>query len=318
VVDGLNDPADLVFVPDGRLFVADRDGTIRVVQDGRVDPHPALSLDDGFEGRGSRRVMAMALHPDFERTRLLYLLHTVEGRAGAPVFRLSRYREAAGVLGERAVLLDDIPASSRPGAGAIGFGPDGLLYVGLDDGGDRRRAGSAASLNGKILRLNPDGSTPADQPSRSPVHAAGFGSPCALDWDSTGLLWVNDCRGGPEGRLVAVTARRTDAGRTEYQHVMPQVVSDAVFYARGAVPQFSNALLVASDEGLLRVRFDSSPLRVASVDRLLRDADPMHAVAVASDGGVFACVGTRIVRIDMASNATGAAPAGRPEARSVR
>jgi glucose/arabinose dehydrogenase len=295
VADGLGDPADLVFSPDGRLFVAGRDGTIRVIRDGQIEPTPALALDDGFVEGGSKRVMALALHPDFERTRFLYLLHTVAGRDG-PVFRLSRYREAGGVLGERAVLLDNIPAASRQGAGAIRFGPDARLYVGLDDGDDPRRARHAASYNGKILRLNDDGSTPADQPSLSPVHASGFGSPCGLDWDSAGSLWVSDCRGAAEGRLVAVTVRRDARGRVEYQHPMPHALSDAAFYTGEVIPALSRTLLLASENGLLRVRFNQAPSRVEAVDRI-GDADPVRAVAVGPDGRVYACVGTGVVRI---------------------
>jgi hypothetical protein len=69
-------------------------------------------------------------------------------------------------------------------------------YVAFDDGGDARRRGDPASLNGKVLRLNPDGTTPAAAHG-TPVFAAGFGSPVAIDWDpETSTLWVADRTSG--------------------------------------------------------------------------------------------------------------------------
>jgi hypothetical protein len=100
-------------------------------------------------------------------------------------------------LGDRAVLLDGVPAASVSAAAALRFGPDGKLYAAFDDGGDARRRGDAASLNGKVLRLNTDGTTPADAPGGNPVFAAGYGSPIALDWDpATATLWVADRAAG--------------------------------------------------------------------------------------------------------------------------
>jgi glucose/arabinose dehydrogenase len=90
------------------------------------------------------------------------------------------------------VLLAGVPASSTPSA-ALRFGPDGKLYAAFDDGGDARRRKDAASLNGKIVRLNVDGTTPADAPGATPVYADGLGSPIAIGWDPpTGTLWAAD------------------------------------------------------------------------------------------------------------------------------
>jgi glucose/arabinose dehydrogenase len=295
VVEGLDNPVDLTVAADGRLFIAERGGTIRIARNGQLDPQPALVLDDDLADATSRRPMSLALHPEFERTRFVYLLHSVAGRDGSAVFRLSRYRETEGILGERAVLLDGIPRATRAGAGSLRFGPDQHLYVALDDGDDRTRAGSAASYNGKVLRLNDDGSTPADQPARTPIIAAGLGSPCGLDWDGAGLLWIADCRGALEGRLVPVPVKRS-GGRIRSQQPLSQALTGAVFYQSDAIPAFNNALLLASADGLLRVRFDSNPSRAATIDRVL-DAGAMTAVAVSNDGTVFGSVDGRIVRI---------------------
>lgn len=199
VADGLEAPADLAFAPDGRLFIAERAGRIRILRGGRPLPEPALSLADTLGADG--QLLALALDPQFDRTRHVFAIYTAPsssgGRAGEPAFTLARFREVSDTLGDRAVLLDGVPASSPSPAAALRFGPDGKLYAAFDDGDDARRRGDPGSLNGKVLRLNPDGTTPRDALGASPIYADGYQSPVALDWDPpTATLWVADRAAG--------------------------------------------------------------------------------------------------------------------------
>ena len=188
MVEGLQSPADVAFAPDGRVFVADA-AAIRIVQDGRLLDEPSMSRDDG-------RILALALDPQFERTHHLFAIYAAPARSGELTFSLARFREVANTLGDAAVLLDGVPASASPSA-ALRFGPDGKLYAAFDAGGDRRRSTDLASMNGKVVRLNADGTTPADARGGVPVFAGGFGSPIALDWDpQTATLWVADAAAG--------------------------------------------------------------------------------------------------------------------------
>ncbi len=86
----------------------------------------------------------------------------------------ARYRSVGHRLGERAVLLDRIPASARGAGGALRFGPDGKIYLALDDAANGRTAGSLASYNGKVLRLNADATTPDDRTPFSPIDSPVF------------------------------------------------------------------------------------------------------------------------------------------------
>lgn len=173
VARGLDQPADMAFARDGRLFVAERGGAVRVMRDGRLAQTPALTLDDVWTAGGSG-LLALALDPDFERSHYVYALYTAVSRAGDPVYRIARFREVHDTLGERAVLLDGVAAPVADAAGALRFGPDGKLYAALDQ---------------DVLRLNADGTTPEDQ--RSPVFARRDVAPRSLDWQGgTGTLWT--------------------------------------------------------------------------------------------------------------------------------
>jgi glucose/arabinose dehydrogenase len=184
-------------------FVAERDGRINVVRDGHVDVEPALVLDD-VDTRGGGGLLALATATDVARSGHIFAIYTTAGRDGRLAFRLARFRDVNGTLGERAILLDDIPAAPVVPRAILRFGPDGKLYVALDDGGDARTRADAASYNGKVLRLNLDGSVPRDE--RSAVFAEGLRSPLRLDWSSDGALWIVDSRDDGTVRLVRVAS----------------------------------------------------------------------------------------------------------------
>src|SRR5262249_2939873 len=144
-------------------------------------------------------------------------------------FNLARFREAGGTLADRVVLLDGVRASTQPHA-SLRFGPDGKLYAAFDDGGDLRLASVPSSPNGKILRLNPDGTTPNDQPRGSPVLSSGVSSPRGIDWHrTTNRLWAADA---------------TRVGTVRWA-TPPSSIASA-----------GDDLLVASDAGLRRVKVD--------------------------------------------------------------
>lgn len=195
VADGLEAPTDLAFAPDGRIFIAERAGRIRIISGGRLLDEPAIALGETLGA--DIQLLALALDPRFERTRYAYAIYTAPARSGDPMFTLARFREVSDTLGDRAVLLDAVPASSPSPSAALRFGPDGQLYAAFDDGGDPRRRRDPASVNGKVLRLNADGTTPGDARGGTPVYADGYGSPVALDWDPpTSTLWVADRAAG--------------------------------------------------------------------------------------------------------------------------
>jgi glucose/arabinose dehydrogenase len=308
VVKGIDHPADLAFAPDGRLFLAERSGRIRIlapnadrlapVDGGETHlPEPAVSLAGVIGADG--QLLALALDPQFDRTRFVFAIYTAASRSGQLVFTLARFREVAGTLGDRIVLLDGIPATSPPSA-SLRFGPDAKLYAAMDEKGDARQRGDAASMHGKILRLNPDGTTPDDQAGAMPLYADGYrGAPGGFDWDLTSLLlWVADRDADGSSRLrtvaldsgVAVGMKR---GIVRGAFALPAETkpSSVAVYRGGLFPAFAGSVLVASEEGrhLLRVRLDPQTYtHPVGTEQLLQDrVGAIRAVAIRPDGAVY-------------------------------
>lgn len=283
-VSALVVPWSMAFAPDGRLFITERAGRVRILNLSSSAADLALTLDGVF-AQGEAGLLGLALDPGFAQNRLVYLYYTAAAAGGA-VNRVVRYREAGGRLGERAVLLDDIPAAVIHDGGRLRFGPDGLLYVTTGDANVTALAQDAASLAGKILRLNPDGTAPRDNPFSSPVYSYGHRNPQGLDWHpSTGDLWATE-HGQTGNDEINVIRPGVNYGwpRIEGAATMPGMEPPIAFYApaiapsgasfyRGdRFPQFAGNLFVATLRGthLLRIRLDpASPRRVIAEERLL-------------------------------------------------
>jgi glucose/arabinose dehydrogenase len=307
VADGLDAPTDLAFAPDGRLFVTERRGRIRVVRGGRLLAEPAISLDTILGA--DCQLLALAIDPQFARTHFVYGIYTAPARSGDRRFSIARLREASDTLGDPVVVLDGVPASAPPAA-ALRFGPDGKLYAALDAGGDARRSADASSLNGKVLRLNADGTTPADQGGATPIFAGGLTSPVGMAWHpASGALWVADRGAGGPAQLrtiatqpSAASAARDKRGIAGAAYALPAdaAPSALVFGGVDGVPAMANSLIVASEGGahLLRLRFDPQTARPAGTERLLQDVvDGVRAIAIAPDGAIYFATSNSLGRI---------------------
>jgi glucose/arabinose dehydrogenase len=295
IVSGLVDPVDLAFTPDGRILVAERDGRLRVVRDGRLLPAAAWMLPTPHSDQ--EQLLAVAVDPDFARLRFVYAIYTTTDARGTLAFSLARFREVADTLADRIVLLDDIPASPGTPSASLRFGPDGKLFAAFDDGGSARLAADLSSSNGKILRLNTDGTTPDDQAGYIPFYSSTYPSPRGLGWYlSTGLLWAANQQ-GESGRLSVIASegvRRRGAVRAAFTLPAGTVPSAMAVYPDSGIAALRGNLLIASDEGrhLLRVRVDPrQPSQIVGTERLLQDQiGGVQSVTVGPDGAIY--VGT--------------------------
>lgn len=199
-------PVAMEFAPDGRIFVTEKSGRLRVIKNGELLPTPLITLTvDTF---GDRGLLAVALDPSFVENRRVYVFYSV---SSTPVRnRVSRFTASVSnpdvaEPDSELVLLDDIPTDNGShNGGAFHFGADGKLYVGVGDGAvNPGRAQDLSSLSGKLLRINPDGSIPEDNPfvgdfeARPEVWAYGLRNPFTLAVRSaTGDMFINDVGAG--------------------------------------------------------------------------------------------------------------------------
>jgi glucose/arabinose dehydrogenase len=193
------------FAPDGRLFFTERrSGRLSYVEVKAVEPPPTAklfaTLPSSDSGEGG--LLGLALSPEFASDRYVYVYYTDTGPSGLRN-RVVRLRERNGTGAEPETILDGIPGASVHDGGRIRFGPDGKLYVTAGDAGQRANAQDLQSLAGKILRLNPDGSIPSDNPfPNSPVYSYGHRNPQGIDWHPrTGRMYETEH--GPSGEASA-------------------------------------------------------------------------------------------------------------------
>ena len=295
---GLSEPTDLAVLRDGRVLVAERRGLVKVVTSDGDAPRPVLSLDDVDADRGDA-LLGLTLDPGFDRSRQIFTIYTSES-----AFRVARFREAAGTFAERAILLDAVDASANASA-ALRFGPDGKLYAAFDDADDARRADDWGSYNGKILRLNPDGTVPSDQEGYSPVSVSDLTATRSFAWAPEGALWVAEGRLPGSGRLDVVPAsdRSGRRGQIAARYRLPdgETPSSAIVYRGDAMKSWTGDLLVALPESqrLLRFRFDTiDRTQVVRTDVVIDGAaGAIRALALDDNGRVYVATDDRLMRL---------------------
>lgn len=195
----INVIAENLFVPwaidissEGKIYFTERSGTIRVIENGKVNSEPIITFEPPFVSRGEGGLLGIALDPNFIQNHYIYAMHTYseDNRLFNRVVRLIEKNNKASV---DKVIIDKIPGGQVHNGGRIKRGPDKKLYIATGDGGTPSLAQNPTSTAGKILRIELDGSIPKDNPiPNSPVYSLGFRNPQGLTWNSTNILYGTD------------------------------------------------------------------------------------------------------------------------------
>jgi glucose/arabinose dehydrogenase len=185
IAGNLEIPWELVFLPNQEILVTQRPGTLLLLQEGQQ-----ITID-GVEHIGEGGLLGMALHPDFEQNNWLYLYLTT--RISQTITnRVERYQFINNSLSDREIILDNIPGAANHNGGRIAFSPDGYLFITTGDAQNPDLAQDINSLAGKILRINDDGSIPADNPFNNEVYSYGHRNAQGLAWDNQNRLWATE------------------------------------------------------------------------------------------------------------------------------
>ena len=201
VVRNLEVPWSIVWASDGRMIFTERAGRVRIYENGKLRPAPLFTVPD-VEPTGESGLMSVALHPQFASNHLLYLSYAYKGENQN--VRVVRYREAETGLTDRKVIIEGIPAAQFHAGCRLRFGPDAKLYITTGDATRRDLAQRLDSMAGKTLRLNDDGTVPADNPFvgqpnvRPEIWSYGHRNAQGLDFQPETNLMVQT-EHGPSG-----------------------------------------------------------------------------------------------------------------------
>jgi glucose/arabinose dehydrogenase len=196
---GFGSGTAMAFAPDGRLFLCQQDGALRVIKNGQLLGTPFITLP--VDASGERGLLGVDFDPAFESNGFVYVYYTFNSTPRRNrVSRLTASGDVAQPGSEVVILeLENLSASNHNG-GAIAFGPDGKLYVAVGDNAVSSNSQTLANRLGKILRINADGSIPVDNPFFSTasglnraIWALGLRNPFTFAFDPlTDQMFIND------------------------------------------------------------------------------------------------------------------------------
>lgn len=259
ILGELEIPWSIVFGPNEEMYFAERPGYLKVLPKGAKEARLIAEVEDVVHA-GEGGLMGLALHPNFVENGLIYLSHTYKFKGGF-ANQVVRYRLYKEKLTERTTIVRHLPGASVHDGCRIRFGPDGKLYITTGDAADRKIAQDPSSLGGKILRVNDDGTIPADNPDKdSPIYALGFRNPQGIDWHpGSGLLFETEhgpsgfdgpgggdevnivVKGGNYGWPVIHHRQEKEGYHSPLLEYTPAVApASGMFYAGNAFPQFRN------------------------------------------------------------------------------
>ncbi len=299
IQSGLIVPWEVAVAPDGRMFVTERPGTISVFESTAPMAKRIASVEvSGVRALGEAGLLGLALDPDFARNRFFYVCASRLDQ-GEWRNQVLRYTVSANALAvDTTILRTGIAAGGLHDACRLRFGPDGKLWIVTGDGGQPARAQDATSLNGKVLRINADGSVPSDNPmlkgqsAPSAVYALGLRNPGGLAFHPT----TGTCALGPVGSSRGFADPAWSSGAPAL------AVAGADFLSGPGWGAWADTLVVATLKEQDLRRFSLEDTHATQREILLdQKYGRLRAVTAVPDGSLLVTTsngsGDRIIRI---------------------
>lgn len=320
----------IVFAPDNRMFFTERPGRVRVIENGKLRADAFFVVPD-VEPTGENGLMGMVLHPNFAENHYVYLAYAYRlPNGGDQKVRVARYRENGATLIEPQTIIENIPAARYHSGTRLKFGPDGKLYVTTGDATNQSEAQKLNTLAGKTLRLNDDGTIPADNPfineknARPEIWTYGHRNAQGMDFHpESGLMFQTEH--GPSlidgvslfkrsgGDEVNIVERGKNYGWAKISHEMrrdgmetpivqysPAIAPASGMFYRGAMfPELKNNFLFGALKSEMIVRLVLDNRKIVSQDKLFtKKYGRIREISEAPDGSIYFSTSNRDGRGD--------------------
>ncbi|MDW0327166.1 MAG: PQQ-dependent sugar dehydrogenase [Nitrososphaeraceae archaeon] len=272
IAEGLQAPRSIDISKEGRIFISEKRGSIRVVDNGTLLTEPVGDIK--AENIGDAGLLGLTLHPNFTQNHLFYVYYTYSNSTGL-FNKVLMLKESNNRIIDSKTILDGIPGNDYRDGGRIKFGLDGKLYVSTGDASIPELSQDLNSLAGKILRINEDGTIPQDNPfSNSAVYAYGFRNAQGLAWaPNSGALYSSDQGGAGNDEINLISPAKNygwpheecNSNGDDNRYTPPLVCFNPSLEPSGIAFAFSNKLgyqnhlIVATLKGshLRDIDFDS-------------------------------------------------------------
>ncbi len=306
VIENLAVPWEIVFLPDGSMLFTERPGRVRIFRKGILKKTPVLQLSD-IDTTKKMGLLGLALHPAFRTNGYVYLAYNyISGsRSWLQVVRYVLQKDS---LLQPLTITKNIPASQNHSGCRLKFGPDNKLYISTGDADEPAKAQDLRASNGKILRLNDDGSIPADnpfvnQPEALPeIWSYGHRNAQGIAFHpGTGRLYISEhgpnggdevnivTKGGNYGWPVIHHKQSNDTMISPLLEFTPSIgPGAAIFYTSDVIPALKGHLLIACLRGEAILNIQPDGKGVADHGFLMqKQLGRLRAIVTGPDGYLY-------------------------------
>ncbi len=299
-------PWQIVFLPDNSMLFTERNGKLRIYRNGHLVDKPVYVVQD-LPQRNKTGLLGLVLHPDFIHNHFIYMANNYW--LGARMrLQVVRYEFKDDTLLKPLIIMEDIHANQNHTGCRLVFGPDKKLYITTGDADEAILAQDLKTYNGKILRVNDDGSIPADNPffnsdtARKEIWSYGHRNPQGLAFEPVTNTLFDSEHGPTGGDEINIIKKGLNYGWPIIHHQLTQEgmvsplaeftpsigPSEAIFYKGDKFPQLKGKLLVAClrGEGILKVTLDKD--KIVNQEVLLKKVyGRIRSLVTGPDGYIY-------------------------------
>lgn len=306
IVENVDVPWEIVFLPDSSMLFTERPGRLRIFKKGKLVSSPIFELTD-IDTTKKMGLLGLTLHPEFVTNNILYLAYNYKNN-GRSWLRVVRYQLQKDSLLNPKTIIENIPANQNHTGCRLKFGSDNKLYISTGDADEAIKAQSLEAYNGKILRVNDDGSIPDDNPfinfpnAHHEIWSYGHRNSQGLAFQpGSNRLFISE-HGPNGGDEVNIVNKGNNYGWPVIHHQLkndsmvdplleftPSIgPSEAIFYNSNTIPELKGHLLVACLRGEAILNVELNGESVVKYNFLLqKEIGRIRALCVGPEGYIY-------------------------------